>query len=369
MKNIKKITALLLALTFIFVLTSCGDDKPTTPSTTVPATSAAPTSSAAVSTTGAVSTSEAVTTTTAPETTSSAATTSETEPATTSGSVDIQGNRYLYNGVSILVPDGFTTQSGDDGREIIYHQGNYDSSVLLSTSDFDISDYSEESEKEIWEDIYNGITFFELKKDKIGDVDTVIVTCDYSDEGEKYHEIEVIIFKNDTTVHVDFCRKISEYEEEFDAMLQSIVIESNPEPTEVKGERYSYNGVSILIPDGFNITDGSTVLITPPDYPVHSDNVSMSYSADKISDYTEESLKTLLSAMFGDIKNFELEKGQIQGVDAASMSFDVSFNGVEMSMVQIAVFLKEKTVNITFTIVSGDYNDALIAMMDSIEIE
>ena len=178
MKNIKKITALLLALTFIFVFASCGDDKPTTPSTTVPATSAAPASSAAVSTTGAVSTTEAVTTTTVPETTESAATTSETEPATTSGASDIQGNRYLYNGVSILVPDGFITESGDDGREIIYHQGNYDSSVLLSTSDFDISDYSEESEKEIWEDIYNGITFFEMKKDKIGDVDAVIVTCD-----------------------------------------------------------------------------------------------------------------------------------------------------------------------------------------------
>lgn len=132
--------------------------------------------------------------------------------------------------------------------------------------------------------------------------------------------------------------------------------------------KYTYEGVSLALPEGFTVDESSaTPIAYGPNYPDNTDNITFSYSgADSIDDYSQEVFETYYSALLGEVTSNSFEKVKVGGKDAIEYNYSLSVNGVEMEQTQVMVFLSDKTVTVTFTNASGEYDSAFEQAIDSI---
>lgn len=151
--------------------------------------------------------------------------------------------------------------------------------------------------------------------------------------------------------------------------------ESLPETSEPASsdERFVFNGVSLMLPEGFHFTDGTTeqtALAVPADYPTHSDNISFNTGADQSVIYTEEILKPAFEQIFGELKGFNLSKSKLDGVEYALVSYDCEINGIKMNQTIYTFFFTGKSVTITFSVVNNsEYKAVFEESAKSIHIE
>ncbi len=132
--------------------------------------------------------------------------------------------------------------------------------------------------------------------------------------------------------------------------------------------KYTYEGVSLALPEGFTVDESSaTPIAYGPNYPDNTDNITFSYSgADSIDNYSQEVFETYYSALLGEVTSNSFEKVKVGGKDAIEYNYSLSVNGVEMEQTQVMVFLSDKTVTVTFTNASGEYDSAFEQAIDSI---
>ena len=132
---------------------------------------------------------------------------------------------------------------------------------------------------------------------------------------------------------------------------------------------FSYHGVSVHLPEGFYIQEGSYTQAFPPDYPQHSDNITFVYGpAEDINVYTEEYLQQLLQTVYDSYQVSNFSKMTIDGVPAIGYTGQVVYQGVEIYQINVQLFFKDKSVSISYSVVSQDYADAFLASLKSIKV-
>ena len=139
--------------------------------------------------------------------------------------------------------------------------------------------------------------------------------------------------------------------------------------TEKESERYVYEGVSLILPEGFSVQSAQGVtLAIYKDYPAHSDNISFVAANDSYETYTEENLKQSFTQAFGSIENFKYENSENDDYKTVTTDFDVTYNGVAMHEKACTFFFSGKSVVVTFTSVSGEFDAAFEQTLQSIQI-
>ncbi|MBR0231573.1 MAG: hypothetical protein IJQ53_05045 [Clostridia bacterium] len=143
--------------------------------------------------------------------------------------------------------------------------------------------------------------------------------------------------------------------------------ESLPETSEptASDERlvFNFNGVSVELPEGFHLTDGSTeqnALAVPADYPAHTDNISFVTGADQSAAFTEEIMKPAFEQLLGELKDFNLSKSKLDGVEYALVTYKCEVNGVKMDQTLYTFFFTDKSVTITFSVINDSENRAVL---------
>ena len=137
------------------------------------------------------------------------------------------------------------------------------------------------------------------------------------------------------------------------------------------GNIYTYDHVSIELPEGYEVDEsGSFPIIYCPDYPARTDNINiLKTSADSIDNYDEDVIDNYYATSLNGYSGMlSFEKTTVGGVDAIVCSYDVSLSGVEMVGTQYYLFGKDFTDVITFTSVSGDYDDDFEDIAQSITV-
>lgn len=153
--------------------------------------------------------------------------------------------------------------------------------------------------------------------------------------------------------------------------------ESLPETSEPTSsdERlvFNFNGVSVELPEGFHFTDGKTeqyAMAVPADYPTHTDNISFVTGADQSAAFTEEILKPAFEQLLGELKDFNLSKSKLDGVEYALVTYKCEVNGVKMDQTLYTFFFTDKSVTITFSVINNSENKAALEeAIKSIRIE
>ena len=140
--------------------------------------------------------------------------------------------------------------------------------------------------------------------------------------------------------------------------------------TEDLSNRFVYDGVSVELPEGFEVKETSGVtMATYKDYPLHADNITFVKSNDKISDYTENALRTQFENLFGKIGNYSYEKINVGGYEVVVTKLDFEYLGVAMHEAIYTCFINSTSVTVTYASVSGDFDHAFDLSAASLRIE
>lgn len=133
---------------------------------------------------------------------------------------------------------------------------------------------------------------------------------------------------------------------------------------------YLYEGVQVTLPEDFILyEEDGQALAVPPSYPMHTDNINFTKANDKIDQYTPENLKLAFEAALGaKVNNFKIEKTKIDGRDCAIIRYTFDLNNVECEQCQYSIFFSDKSVHITFTDTTGEFEEELTACAKSIKV-
>ena len=141
------------------------------------------------------------------------------------------------------------------------------------------------------------------------------------------------------------------------------------QPDGLNGNRYTYRGVSITLPDGFWVQEGSMPIAVPREYPQKTDNIVFAFSGkENIDDYNEQSIYSLAETIPGYQELEGFEKGELDGTPAVMFSIKASMNGIDFEEVWIMLFCPDQTVTLTFSSVTGDYDQAFVDAARSITV-
>lgn len=151
---------------------------------------------------------------------------------------------------------------------------------------------------------------------------------------------------------------------------------SDTESKEVEmGDTYEYHGTSVLLPKGFSVSETTAhSLATPEDYPVHPDNVVITFEKrSKVADIEESSMLSLYKEtdkdVFATLEKFdEFTKAEKDGHDTLLLRYTITYSDIEMTVTQYAVDVADGIVSYTFTSVTGEYADAFRASLSSIKV-
>ena len=140
--------------------------------------------------------------------------------------------------------------------------------------------------------------------------------------------------------------------------------------TEDLSNRFVYEGVSVELPEGFEVKETSGVTTaTYKDYPLHADNITFVKSDDKISEYSESALRAEFEKLFGNIGNYSYEKINIGGYEVVVTKLDFEYLGVSMHESIYTCFLNSTSITVTYASVSGDFDHAFDLSAASLRIE
>lgn len=185
-----------------------------------------------------------------------------------------------------------------------------------------------------------------------------------------------VITTDETTaeeVTDDVTDKVTETEEITDEETvdsDEITTEAETEEDQPAENKYTFAGISMILPEGFAPAEiEGANLVVYEDYPAHADNISfISGKDDGLVD--ADSIKNMLEQSLGtELENFEYETFEKDGYKLVTAKFNVEFNGVAMHQ-KLCLFLFDgKAVNVTFTSVSGEFDEAFEQALQSVQIE
>jgi len=135
---------------------------------------------------------------------------------------------------------------------------------------------------------------------------------------------------------------------------------------------FVYEGVTIDLPAGYYIQSDSDNVITtvPEDYPYVNQNVTFTMSEGKSAHITEEDINSMYEGMFDNFSGCkEFNEYTIDGYDAQYFSYDLEMSGIKLEMSQLAIYLDDKSVIITFTSEESEDFSVLKKAADSVRIE
>ncbi len=138
------------------------------------------------------------------------------------------------------------------------------------------------------------------------------------------------------------------------------------------GNYYTFEGVRIPLPDGFSVDGSSTVPIAyPPEYPEKTDNINFTKAAaDDIAAYTRKEVEQAYSTAVEGFEKFKsFEKKKIDGTDAVEQTYDIQIGDIAMEITQVVLFLEDKTISVTYSSVSGEYDTAFAESVARIRIQ
>ena len=144
------------------------------------------------------------------------------------------------------------------------------------------------------------------------------------------------------------------------------------EPEEDNDERYTFDHITIELPEGFTMRELSGVPIAVcPGYPDPSDNITFTQTgADNINNYNksvfEEAYKQTFEG-FKEITSYEVIK--VDGVDSIRMMYVISMNGMDMTQTQVFIFGKTFTDIVSFTSVSGNFDKEFEDCLASVKVK
>ena len=119
------------------------------------------------------------------------------------------------------------------------------------------------------------------------------------------------------------------------------------------------------------------VLVLPPDYPVSADNIALASSPKTApaSSFTQELLEQAIKQQYTalapqtEVESELFERTTVAGFEAIRYQVKTVLSGVEMHQEMLILFLEGKQVNVTFTKVTGKYDDAFAAVAASIQAD
>lgn len=127
------------------------------------------------------------------------------------------------------------------------------------------------------------------------------------------------------------------------------------------GDEVQFHGIAFRVPIGFKKYEESGVnLYVPNDYPVHSDNISLSLGNEKFEDFNEGDYLAQIKQL-GEIDDFDFEKYDEDGYKYAVISYYLTISNIEMYQDVIVYFKDNESVTLAYTYVSDEYYDYLDA--------
>ena len=147
--------------------------------------------------------------------------------------------------------------------------------------------------------------------------------------------------------------------------------EAESEAEEISGEKYTFQGVTITIPEDFETSENNGIgYVYTPTYPDDGDNITFAKSNEKAEDYSVELLNNTFGNIFDDFAGVTgYTEFEIDGYPAIKYEYDASYQGTTMHQKQVAVFTDDAAVFITFTGLSDTYADDFKAIENSITVE
>ena len=134
--------------------------------------------------------------------------------------------------------------------------------------------------------------------------------------------------------------------------------DTNTTPT---GEEYTYDHITLVLPEGFTVNDDMSVPVAyGPNYPTEADNIAFTKSgADDIDNYNKEFLEDQYKAIINGFEEIDdFKKIKIDSHDAIKISYSLSISGVDMEQTQYCIFGDSFTDVVTFCSVTDNYKDA-----------
>lgn len=135
---------------------------------------------------------------------------------------------------------------------------------------------------------------------------------------------------------------------------------------------YVYAGVTIDLPAGFFVQSDSddTIITVPGDYPDTNQNVTFTKSEGTVAHITQDEIDTMYKDVFDDFSGCkEFTEYTIDGYDAQYFSYDVSMSDISLNMAQLAIYLDNRAVIITFTSEASEDFSVLKKAADSVRVE
>lgn len=123
---------------------------------------------------------------------------------------------------------------------------------------------------------------------------------------------------------------------------------------------YTYEHISLVLPENFTVNTDSSVPTAQDTVNSTDDNITFSKGgADSIDSYTQQVIEDLYKQLFTAFeKSLSFEKTKISGHDAIIYSYSLTVNGIHMIQTQYMIFGRTYSNIVTFTSVTGNYDNA-----------
>lgn len=139
-----------------------------------------------------------------------------------------------------------------------------------------------------------------------------------------------------------------------------------------------FSNVVMDIPKGFiglNDSETFTSYVTE-NYPEELDSISLSKSAETIDDYSEDNLNQLMEqlneragrSIYSDAGCIDYRQYTVDGHDAVSYKSEITADNTLSMQTQVVVFFEDGAVIISFSSISGDYDDDFEKTVESIKV-
>ena len=145
---------------------------------------------------------------------------------------------------------------------------------------------------------------------------------------------------------------------------------SAPASSQASANRYAFSRTSLVLPEGFSVQTVNNVPVAcPANYPTDADNIAFTSDvADDINAYSKETLDGIYQNLFAGFESLSFEKTTVGGVPAIVYAYRVGNGGLRMVQKQYVLFTGTSTDIVTFTSVTGKYDDAFQACAQTISV-
>lgn len=153
--------------------------------------------------------------------------------------------------------------------------------------------------------------------------------------------------------------------------------EPTEKPTAPAGwKEYTLQGAVIYLPEEFYESDTGTQkvkMLVPKDYPEHSDNVTFVNGEGSVAYFTEKSLRDQFEKDYKDqygwtISDYTYQKDKVGGVDRVITRFNVNTDTIIMKQTVCQLCAKGKYISVTFTNVSGEFEEVFEKALESLQM-